>query len=267
MRRLMTVEGHEMADVATATLNKPAWVDLAAKDPAAARDFYSKLFGWDIEVNEDPQYGGYAIARVDGHDVAGIGGAMSADQPTAWSLYIGTDDIDGLADRIGQAGGTVAMAPFDVGDQGRMAVFQDPSGAFISAWQGTRMGGFQAHGANAFGWAEVNARGVEKVLPFYERVFGWTLKPSGSPDQPYTEFEVDGDSIGGAAEMNPMVPANVPSHWLVYFTVDDVDASHRTAIEAGARENLAPIDFPGGRMSILTDPQGANFGLLSLSRG
>ena len=254
-----------MAEAAVAILNKPAWVDLASKDPAAARDFYSRLFGWNIEVNPDPQYGGYGLAKVEGKDAAGIGGAMTPDQPSAWSVYIGTDDIEALAKRINDAGGTVAMPPFDVGDQGRMAVFQDPSGAFISAWQGTRMGGFQTTGANAFGWAEVNARGVDKVLPFYERVFGWKLKPSGSPGQPYTEFEVDGDSIGGAAEMNPMVPPEVPSYWLVYFTVDDVDAKHRKAIEGGARENLAPMDFPGGRMSILTDPQGASFGLLSLS--
>jgi hypothetical protein len=62
--------GTEMADVATATLNKPAWVDLAAKDPGAARDFYAKLFGWDIEVNPDPQYGGYGRAKVDGRDAS-----------------------------------------------------------------------------------------------------------------------------------------------------------------------------------------------------
>ena len=35
-----------MAGTATATANKPVWVDLGAKDPAAARDFHSKLFGW-----------------------------------------------------------------------------------------------------------------------------------------------------------------------------------------------------------------------------
>jgi predicted enzyme related to lactoylglutathione lyase len=254
-----------MAETGTTTLNKPAWVDLAAKDPAAARDFYSKVFGWNIEVNPDPQYGGYALAKIGGHDAAGIGGMMSPEQPSAWSLYIGSDDLDALARRVTDAGGTVAMPAFDVGDQGKMAVFQDPSGAFISAWQGTRMNGFQTDGANAFGWGEVSARGVDKVVPFYERVFGWTPKTVGSPDQPYTEFQVDGHSIAGAAEMNPMVPAQVPSYWQVYFTVDDVDASHRKATDAGARELVAPMDFPGGRMSILSDPQGASFGLMSLS--
>ena len=256
-----------MTDMATRTLNKPAWVDLSTKDPAAARAFYSKVFAWDIEVNPDPQYGGYALARIDGQDAAGIGGTQSPDQPSVWQVYIGTDDLEGLSRRVTDAGGTVVAPAFDVGDQGRMAVFQDPSGAFISAWQGSRMGGFQTHGANAFGWAEVNARGVDTVVPFYQRVFGWAPKVTGSSEQPYTEFQVDGESIGGATEMNPMVPTQVPSYWLVYFSVDDVDASHRKAIDAGAREMLAPMDFPGGRMSIVTDPQGASFGLLQLAGG
>jgi predicted enzyme related to lactoylglutathione lyase len=256
---------HHKPQQATTTRNKPARVQLATKDPAAARDFYSKLFGWDIEVNPDPQYGGYGRAKHEGKDVAGIGGSMSPDAPSAWSVYIGTDDIEGLSKRVIDAGGKVVAPAFDIGDQGKMAVYQDPAGAFISAWQAERMGGFETQGRNAFGWAEVNARGVERVLPFYEQVFGWTLKPSGSPDQPYTEFQVGGESIGGAAEMNPMVPPQVPSYWLAYFTVDDVDALHRKAIELGATEQLAPLDFPGGRMSIVSDPQGASFGLLSLA--
>ena len=254
-----------MAETATAIINKVAWVDLTTKDPAAARDFYGRLFGWNMEVNPDPQYGGYALAKINGQDAAGIGGTQMADQPSAWSVYIGTKDVDALAEQVKSAGGNVIAEPFDVGVQGRMAVFQDPTGAFISAWQGTRMGGFQSQGANAFGWADLNARGVDKALPFYQQVFGWTLKPSGSAEQPYTEFQVDGESFAGATEMLPMVPAETPSYWMVYFTVDDVDATHRKAIEAGARELVAPLDFPGGRMSIVSDPQGAAFGLMSLA--
>jgi predicted enzyme related to lactoylglutathione lyase len=254
-----------MAQVASATRNKPAWVDLAATDAEAAREFYSKVFGWTVDVNPDPQYGGYGLARANGKDAAGIGPTQSPDQPAAWSVYIGSDDLETLSKAVADAGGTVAVPAFDVGDQGRMAVFQDPTGAFISSWQTTRMGGFQAEGANAFGWAELNARGVERSLPFYEQVFGWTAKPVGTADQPYTEFQVDGHSIAGATEMNPMVPPQVPSYWMVYFAVDDVDASHRTAIDAGGTELLAPIDFPGGRMSIVNDPQGAAFGLMTFS--
>ena len=256
-----------MADAATAVANKPAWVDLSSSDPAGARAFYSKLFGWDAQVNPDPQYGGYALAKIDGQDVAGIGGTQSPDQPTAWSVYIGSEDIDELSRRVQAAGGTVVAPAFDVGDQGKMAVFQDPSGAFISGWQATQMSGFQTHGANTFSWAELNARGLDKALPFYGQVFGWTAQSMGDDSQPYTEFHIDGERVAGAMEMNPMVPAGVPSYWLVYFGVDDVDRAHRTAIDAGAREIMAPQDFPGGRCSIVSDPQGAAFGLLKLAGG
>lgn len=253
-----------MTDMATSTINKPAWVELMTTDRAAAQAFYAKVFGWDIEVTEDPQYGGYGMARMGGKDAAGMGNTQSPDQPAAWGLYLGTDDTDALARRVTAAGGTVVMGSMDVGEMGRMAVFQDPSGAFISAWQATQMRGFQTEGPGAFGWADVNVRGVDKVVPFYESVFGWTAKSTGSAEMPYTEFQVDGQSIAGATEMNPMVPPEVPSYWLVYFTVTDVDATHRTAVEAGATELVAPMDFPGGRMSILSDPQGAAFALLSL---
>ena len=256
-----------MAQTITKTVNRPSWVDLSSSDAEASRAFYAKIFGWDVEVNEDPQYGGYALARIGGKDAAGIGPKMDPNAPTAWNVYIGTDDIDGLASRVSEAGGTALMAPFDVGDQGRMAVFQDPAGAVISAWQGTRMGGFETDAPNSFGWAELNARGVDKALPFYENVFGWTVKKSdmGEGQPPYNEFQIDGQSIGGAWEMNPMVPAEVPSYWQIYFTVDDVDDTFRRALAAGATEMLAPQDFPGGRFAIVADPQGASIGLLKQS--
>jgi predicted enzyme related to lactoylglutathione lyase len=251
---------------ATATANKPAWVDLSSSDAAASREFYSKLFGWEIVVSPDPQYGGYGIAKVRGKDVAGIGPKMSPEAPTAWSVYIGTVDATALAEKVQGAGGTVIAPPFDVGDQGRMVVFQDPTGAFISAWEPRNMGGFQTNAPNTFGWAELNSRGIEKAVPFYTSVFGWGEKKSemGEGAPPYTEFQHGGQSIAGGMEMNPMVPAEVPSHWMVYFAVDDVDASFNKATESGGQELLAPQDFPGGRFGILRDPQGAAFGLLKM---
>lgn len=254
-----------MADAAVAVANKPAWVDLGTKDPAAAREFYAKVFGWNIEVDPDPQYSGYGLAKVGGKDVAGIGGTQSPDQPSAWSTYIGTEDIEKLGATVEAAGGKVIAPAFDVGDQGKMAVYQDPIGAVVSAWQPTRMGGFQTQGANTFAWAELTARGLEKAIPFYGKIFGWTAKKSEAGGQPYTEFQVDGESVAGALEMDPTVPAQMPSYWLVYFNVEDVDGSFKKAIDAGATETVAPQDFPGGRFAIVSDPQGAVFGLMKLA--
>ena len=254
-----------MTDSATTTslANRPRWVDLATDDPQAAQEFYSSLFGWQMDVSDDPQYGGYAMAMLGDRAAAGIGGKQDPNAPTVWSLYIGTDDIDDLARRVGEAGGTVIAPPFDVGDQGRMAISQDPSGGFISAWQGQGAGSFTFDQDNAFGWAELNARNVQSVIPFYEQLFGWTNRSvEFDPGQPpYNEFQIDGRAVAGAWEMNPQVPAEVPSYWQVYFQVADVDATFERAIELGATEMLPPQDYPGGRFAILSDPQGASFAI------
>ncbi len=251
---------------ATILANKPAWVDLSSSDPAASRAFYSKLFGWDVQVNPDPQYGGYALAKSDGSDVAGIGPQQTPGGPTAWMVYIGTDDADALSTKVQAAGGTVIAPAFDVGDQGRMAVYQDPAGAFISAWQPTGMPQFRAYEPNSFGWAELSARGIDKAIPFYDTVFGWShdTQPMGEAG-PYTTFTLDGGRVAGGMEMSPMVPAEVPSYWMAYFAVDDVDAAYKRAIDGGAHEILPPGEFPGGRFAIVSDPLGAAFGLLRLA--
>lgn len=258
-----------MPETTTATATKPVWIELTTPDAAASGDFYSKLFGWNVEITSDPQYGGYAMARIGDADVAGIGPKQSPDAPTAWGIYIGTHDVDALAKTVQAAGGAVIAPPFDVGDQGRMAVFADPTGAVISAWQAARMRDFLSNQPNTLGWAELSARGVARAIPFYETVFGWTQKtsPYGEAGEEYTEFQLDGESVAGALEMPPEVPANVPSYWTVYFSVDDVDGAFRKAVDLGAQEMVAPQDYPGGRFAILTDPQGASFALLKSSEG
>ena len=255
-----------MADAKTFVANAPAWIDLSSQDAAASRDFYSKLFGWKIDV-QGPEAANYGLAKAGGKDVAGIGPSQDPKAPTAWMVYIGTRDAAATAKQVEQAGGKVIAPPFDVLDQGRMAVFQDPAGAFISVWEPKKMFGTEVVGKDGtYGWAELNARGIDKASAFYTKVFGWTPKvsPMAEGQPPYTEFQIDGQSIAGGMEMNPMVPKEVPSYWMVYFTVADVDKTHKKATDLGSREMLPPQDFPGGRFSILSDPQGAAFGLMKM---
>ena len=244
---------------------RPVWVDLGSQDASGSRNFYASLFGWVAEPNPDPQFGGYAVATLDGKDVAGISPAQSPEQPTAWSLYLATSDADDLSASIAKHGGSVVAAPFPVGDMGRMAVFQDPVGAFISAWEPGVMGGFAATGPGSFIWAELDARGLTAALAFYQGVFGWEAKSSPMPDGgSYTEL-LDGDtSILGALEMPAMVPAQVPSYWLVYFASGDITEDTARAQRLGANVLVPPTDMPDGRFAILSDPQGAAFGLLEM---
>jgi predicted enzyme related to lactoylglutathione lyase len=243
--------------------DRPIWIDLSSGDAAGSRAFYARLLGWQIEVNPDPLYGGYALASVEGGPVAGIGPKMMAEAPTAWSLYIGTTDVDALAERIRAAGGTVVAPPMTVGDQGRMGVFQDPSGAFFGAWQPMAMAGFVTGRVGAYQWADLNARGFERAAAFYGAVFGWTSHPipMGEGQPLYAHFALGEEMIAGGMEMNPMAPAGFPSYWMVYFSVPNVEDAFQTALAAGATEMMGPTPFPGGRFAILSDPQGAVFAL------
>ena len=243
----------------------PSWVDLGTPDIPKAIEFYSGLFGWQIEQGP-PEAGGYSMALLRGRPVAGLGPQMNPGPPY-WTTYVTVNSADDAVAKATANGGKVLMEPMDVMDAGRMAIFADPIGAVISAWQPGRMADVFPSGApNTFAWAELNARGIEKAIPFYAATFGWTAKKSemGEGAPPYTEFQLGGESIAGGTEMNPMVPAQVPSYWIVYFGVDDVDGAFKKARKEGAEEMLAPMDFPGGRFGIVRDPQGAAFGLLKM---
>jgi predicted enzyme related to lactoylglutathione lyase len=128
------------------------------------------------------------------------------------------------------------------------------------------MPGFGYQGTNGYGWAEVNARGVDTVAPFYRQVFGWGHRASDMGEgRTYHEFLDGEESLAGAWEMSPQIPPQVPSYWLVYFAVDDVAATHDQAVKAGATSMMGATEFPGGHFAILSDPQGGTFGLLTMA--
>jgi predicted enzyme related to lactoylglutathione lyase len=55
----------------------------------------------------------------------------------------------------------------------------------------------------------------------------------------------------------------MPSYWLVYFAVGDTDATVAKARERGGNVMVEPTDIPTvGRFAVLTDPQGAAFGVI-----
>jgi predicted enzyme related to lactoylglutathione lyase len=108
---------------------------------------------------------------------------------------------------------------------------------------------------------------MDKAIAFYSKALGWTTKtmPTGDGQPPYVLFQAGDLGVAGGTEMNSMVPAEVPSYWMVYFAVGDVDATFKKAMDAGGREMLAPQGYPGGRVAILSDPQGAVFAIRSIT--
>ena len=243
----------------------PSWVEIASPDLAASNAFYGSLFGWEAD-DQGPDAGGYVLYRKGGKMVAGGMSLMMEGQPPAWMTYVGVDDADATTDLAKKAGAAVFVEPMDVMDIGRMAVFADPTGAALGIWQPkTHMGAELANEAGTFVWNELNTRDVPAAKAFYSAVFGWSPNDMEMGGMNYTEWQNVGKGVGGMMDMPAMVPAEVPAHWLVYFGVDDTDASVSKAAGLGATTLVPPTDIPPGRFSVLMDPAGAAFAILEMA--
>jgi predicted enzyme related to lactoylglutathione lyase len=245
----------------------PNWVDLGTADLEDAKRFYTTLFGWTAHVSGD-EYGGYTIFALDGRPAAGAGPLFGEGQPTAWSTYVATDDSDAIAARVESAGGKVLVAPFDVGDQGRMAAFLDQGGAPFSVWQAGTMPGAEVFDVpGAVTWFELVTRDVEGSAAFYGEVFGWSCRSNPPGGVPYVVFERDGATVAG---LRPMIgdgwPDDLPPHWMVYFAVEDCDATAEHAYALGAQVLQPPTFTAIGRSAVLEDPEGGRFSVLTANQ-
>jgi len=246
----------------------PTWVDLGTPDLPDATRFYRELFGWVPKAAPDPAAGGYTIFTKDDKAVAGIGPLPATGQAPTWTTYVATEDADATAGLVEAAGGTVLMPPFDVLDQGRAAVFLDPAGASFAVWQPLAMSGTDLINVpGALCWNELTTRDPDGAKEFYPAIFDWEARDTPFPPIVYTEWLVEEQPVAG---MMPMVgdgwPADLPAHWMVYFAVNDCDATVAHATELGGTVSLVPTDLPHGRFAVLNDPQGAFFSVIRMTQ-
>jgi hypothetical protein len=255
-----------MAEPTSYEPGTPSWVDLTTPDVDASARFYGALFDWEIEAAGPPEEtGGYAMFKRGDKLVAGVGPIMQEGQPAVWSTYVSTDDADAAAARATAAGGQVVVEPMDVMDAGRMAFVAHPAGGFIGLWQPNRHTGAQlVNEPGSLTWNELQTRDPEGAKAFCSAVFGWTPEDQEMGDFTYTVFNLGDRGIAGAMPMPPAVPAEVPANWLVYFAVEDCDASASKAQELGASQMYPPMDIPGvGRFAVLSDPHGVVFAIIA----
>jgi predicted enzyme related to lactoylglutathione lyase len=250
----------------TEKINKPIWIDLATTDTEGAHAFYGQLFGWEKQ-DLGPDAGGYAFWNLNEQMVAGFGPTQMPEQPTAWQVSIGTEDVEATLAKVKENGGDVVTGPMDVFDTGRWGVFRDPGGATLGLWQPLQMSGFRVENQpGSFGWFELNTPDLETAKRFYGTLFGWTTKSSEGPP-PYTEWQIEGQSIGGALTIGEQMSPDTPPFWMVYFVSDDVDRTAEKAAGLRGKVMTGPMDYPGGRFAIIQDPQGGvPFGVITTAQ-
>ena len=233
-----------------------SWADLSTTDTDGAKAFYTSLFGWDAEDSPIPEGGVYTMLLKAGKPVAALSAAREG-QPSAWNAYVTVESADDTAAAAGERGGVVVMEAFDVMDVGRMAVVQDPTGAFFAVWEPrASIGAERVNEPGALTLNQLNTSNAERAQEFYEGVFGWRFESVEGGDMPYWGI-YEGDRLnGGMMEQSP-------SAWLVYFGSESVDDDAGRIRELGGELLIEPMPVPGGRILVARDPQGAVFAVLS----
>ncbi|MGO8907700.1 MAG: VOC family protein [Solirubrobacteraceae bacterium] len=239
------------------------WTDLATTDQPAAKAFYGALLGWEAEDMPVGEGIFYSMMRLGGRDVAAIAPQpqqqRDAGAPTAWQSYVSVKDADAIAERAKELGGTVHAPAFDVMQAGRMAVIQDPQGAYFVAWQ--PRGHFGAALVNAPGalvWNELASPDLDGSSAFYSGLFGWSIAPFEESPVPYLSIKNGDSNNGGITDLNS---PGAPPYWLVYFGVKDIDAALSKVQELGGTKLFGPQDIQMAKIAVVQDPQGAVFAL------
>jgi uncharacterized protein len=241
------------------------WIELATVDQNAAKQFYTHLFGWSFV--DSPMGPGeiYTMFKLQGCDV---GAAYTLNQsmreqgvPPNWALYVSSESVGDTVEAALDAGGRAITGPVDVGDYGRMAVLQDPTGAMVCVWEPRNHLGFGiANEPGTLCWADLSTPDPDAASDFYNAVFGWNFE-LGQDGSGYVHIK-NGDTFIGGIPPSEMRSPSAPPHWLIYILVPDCDQSAAQAKELGARLYLEPMTLENvGRMAVVADPQGAVFAI------
>ena len=254
-----------MTEVTSHAAGQPCWADATGPDVAAAARFYGELFGWEAETDPRPEAGAYTMFRRNGKSVAAASPPQAEGIPPHWTVYLAAEDVDAVAARIREAGGSVTVEPFDVLDAGRMALAADPAGAVFGVWQaGAHIGAELRGEPGTMNWAEVQTHDRDAAKPFYEHVFGYaSTSMEIGPAVGYVVFELEGLPVAGLIEIGPEW-GPVPSNWSVVFEVADCDAALARVKELGGSVLHGPMEIEGiGRFATVADPWGAVFQVIA----
>jgi uncharacterized protein len=244
----------------------PTWNDLMTPDIEAARAFYHALFGWEYDIGS-PEFGGYTTARLGDRTTAGLMGQQPDAPPTpaAWGLYFATNAIESDVARAVELGAKVLYPAMTVGEFGSMATCEDPTGATFSFWQaGQHVGAQVTDEPGSTAWHELYTSDDKRARDFYAALLGATADPMPG-DLEYYVLKHGEAPIGGIMQIDPAWGA-MPSQWVSYFLVANVDETVAVVKEHGG-EVMGPInDSPFGRVAAIRDPGGATLKLIEPPR-
>lgn len=255
-----------------------SWADLTVPHADAIRDFYTAVIGWSALDHDIGDYADYEMCTPDGEARTGIcwRSSVNASVPPQWLIYVSVTDLDRSIAEVNRRGGSVVGDVRGEVGADRLCVIQDPSGAVMALWE--QHGDFadrpaddqegQALSANdpgTFTWVDLSVSNTDEIRDFYTHVVGWT--PMGLDMGGYEDYVMmaDGDGVTGVCWKRG-INADLPSVWLMYVNVADLDDSLARVVEHGGKIIGAPRgDEASWRFCCIQDPAGAHIGLIQMA--
>ncbi len=127
----------------------------------------------------------------------------------------------------------------------------------------------EIHSPGKFVWHDLLTDNVERAKRFYGPLLGWEFEPlPGDDEGRYTIIKHDGRTIGGIVYVERLQSEVGISQWLAYMSVSNVDWATDFVTSQGGAVLREPWDLEGrGRLSVVTDPQGALLALIRSAGG
>jgi hypothetical protein len=107
------------------------WLDLLARDPKKAAEFYQGLAGYEVNLREVGPGVTRAVLAAGGYSRAGIAVLPAAVKQPGWLPYILVDDVAGTLNKARVAGGKVLVEPRADLLESNLAVIADPRGGVL----------------------------------------------------------------------------------------------------------------------------------------
>ena len=201
------------------------WVDLSTYDVRVARRFYSALFGWSYDTG----VGGYFNARRGNRVVSGLYQTPKELRdvvPAFWMSYILVNDVEKTVAEARRVGGTIEFT--DTSPAGRVALIRDPLGAGFTVYQGSAPSARTTDQVGTFIWNELYVSDAAKVIPFYQKVFGWQITQSAPNTYAVSN---NGQRIATIHHGKEELRFDGQyQYWVVSFAVSDLDSSTAHAL-------------------------------------
>ena len=111
---------------------------------------------------------------------------------------------------------------------------------------------------NQFVWADLSTFDIQATKRFYRQCFQWKYSSLGDG---YLLAQIRQESAAGLYTMPAKFQSiGMPSFWMSYIHVQDLEQVVRMAEKWGGRVELQPQPFAGGgRIALIRDPLGAGF--------